>query len=1352
MNSDIANKKRCFSQDTRAYIPFAVIGMFILLFAVIASVYIAKTDYDLAEVIYTTNTADMEEKAVEFASADLARCLNYAGMEALVWQGEHPVIKPETITNEIMESDDFSVSSDSRDVEPGDTVKVSVSLPSDAFKFISCLFSDKPRTLVVKSDSRTVYKTIDYNESHSFWSSSSFEEEIIIPENAEYGYTYLILEYDGETKAVNWFHVGSSPLKDITAEYFNEYLQTSYQENQHTFNNYAINIEPNIDPSQIRIDKINGTLKREISRSASDDPDYPIYYTMTVHDLDYTLVDLATNTSRNDCMDVTAIITSREPLLEQLVNEYETELSGGVTSDIVLGATNIRTFTYGPWQHYLNGPLNIVTGPSLTASVNAGTLYAQKRIFDSVDPWALTYTTYYNGKVLYDDVKHDTTTYDEDKGSNLSTTYDSLSDEGTFNISVSKGINESMKDANTTLEEVANNSRIVVSVSNFTNEVYSNWVYNDDDVWKSTEYPDLLHDVTHEVYSGTIQGQVFRDGFNTSTPYDLQVGPTSYGSVTWQGGNSKTGKDIRWTAHYPVNISHTCALTPDYNFSGILDVNHKVNIDASSHKWYYKSAKVDHVSTDIVCEGVDVSYEYLGNDTVTNLERTDGYLSGENHSFDWKVTNNIKFRIKTRWDIDYTYHWSYMTYNSYTGNRKYFNGDSSGSLENYPLTDYEKASHTQTETENFSVVYHQFLPSGGYSGLSSYNSGSANDYKTSTVIVDGVPINDKGCSDAADKYREQEIASKLPLIQGNYLAYASGTLLPVEKVYCDVPDWLHYKMATEMEEMFSAINTDDPTREVSLLGENLGKNPTTLIQIASLDLAAEMGGTSKRESFIQQAQYIDTSQFTTSSDACRAIAKNEAYERLLIELKERNKKAEGSFDQYVDKSFEEEQGHSLLSLLKNKVSTDVLFNNPAMDKASIALGAEMGIIETMEVVGMPDSKYNWSENLTLVVDQYPDYLYHDPYFDLQSQYKWTDISGKEVYPLAVRNVCVFSTGIGDDIAGMLADASAPLKDVVSQSMSQSLADANAEIDSLLEDIGSNSAELIVKGVSTDTALIEENRTKMMDAYSDAIRQQVPLVIVSEVAKDPVLSTWVSSADVNQITKDYLATLSDAELVNMSANNNLQDEIFAQVSQKIINDNPAITSNEIDVALYRLEADMQIGVTEGVCVAIQSCQAVIDQCFANINNELQNKLDESTDKLTGQFAEKMEKRLQKSMKMVPCGLPVLPPNWVCTVNVWEYEVKGAYKEFEVIDNDNECMFNPYFGHDAQSYIRKNERIVHLTKRGNDGGLIVIGSNQRIVFGFSGYAATIVGPGPKGVGDKVGERDEKSIAYDYFESQF
>jgi hypothetical protein len=217
-------------------------------------------------------------------------------------------------------------------------------------------------------------------------------------------------------------------------------------------------------------------------------------------------------------------------------------------------------------------------------------------------------------------------------------------------------------------------------------------------------------------------------------------------------------------------------------------------------------------------------------------------------------------------------------------------------------------------------------------------------------------------------------------------------------------------------------------------------------------------------------------------------------------------------------------------------------------------------------------------------------------------------------------------------------------------------------------------------------------------------------------------------------------------VDLAADNTLQDEILYRISLKIQNDNPTIDSDEMDAVLYRLEADLRIGVSEGICKSIELCQETIDQCFENINTELQNKLDESSEKLTGKLAEKIEKRLERSLKYVPCGLPVLPPNWVCTVNVWEYEVIGKYKSFEVIDNDNECMFNSYFGHDAQVYVRQEESIIHPTNKNIDGSPIWIGENSQIKFKFTGYAATIVGPGPKGVGDKIGDRDETSEGYE------
>ena len=119
-----------------------------------------------------------------------------------------------------------------------------------------------------------------------------------------------------------------------------------------------------------------------------------------------------------------------------------------------------------------------------------------------------------------------------------------------------------------------------------------------------------------------------------------------------------------------------------------------------------------------------------------------------------------------------------------------------------------------------------------------------------------------------------------------------------------------------------------------------------------------------------------------------------------------------------------------------------------------------------------------------------------------------------------------------------------------------------------------------------------------------------------------------------------------------------------------------------------------------------------------------------------------------MNMVPAGLPLIPPNWVFTINVWTYDVVGEYQVFRVIDNDNEVIFDPYFGHVGQMHIRTDEAVYHPTKRDDLGRFIQLGKNIPITFSFDGYATTIVGPGPKGVGDKTGGRTEKSIGYDDF----
>ena len=92
---------------------------------------------------------------------------------------------------------------------------------------------------------------------------------------------------------------------------------------------YTINVEPDIKPEQIKIKKVSGNLQREISPANKNGiyayKNYTTYYVFEIPVLNYTLVNLESGEKFKNSMKLT-LITSREPLLEELAREYETEL------------------------------------------------------------------------------------------------------------------------------------------------------------------------------------------------------------------------------------------------------------------------------------------------------------------------------------------------------------------------------------------------------------------------------------------------------------------------------------------------------------------------------------------------------------------------------------------------------------------------------------------------------------------------------------------------------------------------------------------------------------------------------------------------------------------------------------------------------------------------------------------------------------------------------------------------------------------------------------------------------------------------------------------------------------------
>jgi len=1360
-------KCSCFFQDTRAYIPYSIIGIFIVLAATFTSVYLLKMDSEVAETIYTTEKSDPRQTAINLAASDLARCLNYAGMEALEWQGEHPVILPEGSPVERFSEDNFMVTPQNQNLEKGDTLQISINLPSDVWGKIESLWKNRDVILVVKDSAGYQLKRVNYGQATGFLHQVSFDEYMKVPESAEAGYTSIELYYGDELKASDWFQIEASPIKDITAEAFNQLLLANYQSNSHTFMEYAINVEPDIEPEQIMVRKVNGTLQREISPS---DKKYTIYYIFEVPVLNYTLVDLESGETYNMSMNLSTLIPSREPLLEELVREYEAALvtssSLDSTSNIVLGATNLRTFIYGPWQYYANGPLNILTNPALASSVNGATLYTQKRVFDSVDPLALTYTTYYNGKVLYEDAcassnsktspsllnstylnttclnttgsSASVPSYEADEGVNLTTAYSSLASNRSFCLNVEEGIEQSLEEVNTSYGELSGYSEITVSASDYTQGVLDGWVFNDH-VW-AEETPDLIHDVVDSVYTAPVQGQILRDGFNSPVSLSSEItadfDPDSV---------SCSGHTVSWDSEYFASGTHRGSLVPSYSWSDSVTNSYSKTLDpeidpprGKVKSWQITDASVSLRSVDIAAVRIEPQYYYNANDRLIAEHRTDeGYLSSEDHIFEWGIRYVIYYYIRTTWEIDYdytyTYSWKTISHNEDGSTSiETSSATSSGSDSDATgKTDLELLLHTETESENLTVAYHQRPPTGGYTGLSTYTDPVEREYRKTILYTAGAERFDPCCSDAADKYRAAYV--DIRALESSFSTYPDRMYLTRRAVKCDIPPWLHRVMAEEVLAMLDAIEKDNPSFNYSLL-ESPGRDPTDLqVETAKkliLDLKAS------REVYVNKKQHLTPAgKMYVSSDSARYIARNEAYNRLLKDIDQKNKKLDSNLNSYILDALEE-KGLSTGTFDSVTSGPMTLFDNPAIERAASALGQDMGIISTMKIIGQPESKYSWTENLTLIVDQKPNYLYHDPDFDLRGEYEWADsMGGKTIYPLGVRNTCIFTTNISEEIADAISSSGEYVKTETSQQISRSISTLNTEVNLLEQNLSE-------QGVSLDTARLNTEVYNLKLVYAREMRYQITEEVAAEVSSNPVVSGWIEEARVRAVTAGYLNSLSDEEIIEKSTTDQLATELAAIVKTDIRNSNPSVEPDELEATLNRVDTDVRIGVANGICAVTASKGETIDILFGHIDSELKNLADETVDMYSGEVADRVTKRLDRTMAAVPCGLPVLPPHWVFTVNVWTYEVVGRYQTFTVIDNDNEVIPKPYFGHKGQRYVREKSVIFHPFMKDNNGAALRLGTNAMIDFQFSGYATTIVGPGPKGVGDKTGGDDEKS----------
>lgn len=97
-----------FLRDENARVPFAVIGVFFIIISTMVSINLTRLDIEMAKTMNTGIEINSADRTLQYARADIARIVNYAGMNALKQIGETPVIQPDNTSEYYSENIGFN--------------------------------------------------------------------------------------------------------------------------------------------------------------------------------------------------------------------------------------------------------------------------------------------------------------------------------------------------------------------------------------------------------------------------------------------------------------------------------------------------------------------------------------------------------------------------------------------------------------------------------------------------------------------------------------------------------------------------------------------------------------------------------------------------------------------------------------------------------------------------------------------------------------------------------------------------------------------------------------------------------------------------------------------------------------------------------------------------------------------------------------------------------------------------------------------------------------------------------------------------------------------------------------------
>lgn len=344
-----------------------------------------------------------------------------------------------------------------------------------------------------------------------------------------------------------------------------------------------------------------------------------------------------------------------------------------------------------------------------------------------------------------------------------------------------------------------------------------------------------------------------------------------------------------------------------------------------------------------------------------------------------------------------------------------------------------------------------------------------------------------------------------------------------------------------------------------------------------------------------------------------------------------------------------------------------------------------------------DDPYKWKEDVTLAVDQRPNYLGVEEYTDPETGYT--------VRPLKVRNVCVFA--LPTDVIDTAQATSAVLDGI--------------------DAISGTAYRLANDTITAETSQIVNN---VSSQAKQAIKDQINDALVH----DQDLQGHVTRDDVESSVDAAFDNRTPEQAVRDMKNGTLQKEVAEDLAQK------AKSHAERELAK---RSDQYVD-TYGDYIASKAEEAVLgaeEKAISYVINELSDSVKGAFKDFMAEAAGKAgDAAISAALKRIPMGLPLLPPwGWWATMNVWYIEVKGEIPYLAVYDTDNEPIPDPLLGQRATVYVRRHMLDI---REGDD----ILGNNVPVRFHQQTCTFIIVPPGPQGIGDKLGGWEEKSPGFD------